>query len=83
MVDGKSGNERTDTIQSAADYKLFLKSNGIKTAKFASDCHGSVEVVEQIDEKHKSVKMRPNVLPDELRQCLHTHPATSPHSFTS
>jgi hypothetical protein len=70
MVEGRFGKERTDTILSAADYKLFLKINGVKTARFASDCLGSVEVIEYLDDRQKSVKMRPNVLPDELRQCL-------------
>lgn len=70
MCEKAYSKERTDTILSAADYKLFLKINGVKTAKFASDCLGSVEVIEHLDDRQKSVKMRPNVLPDELRQCL-------------
>ena len=68
------GKDLGGELIASPEYKMFLANPCIETAKWASQCLGEVEVHEDImnrDERWSaSIKMRPNVIPEQLRHGL-------------
>ncbi len=71
------GQDRGEELLGLMDHKLFLRAGSPSTAKWASSYLGETEVLQEVrpnstDGSNKtisrSVTMRPNVLPDELRR---------------
>jgi hypothetical protein len=68
------GKDLGGELIASPEYKIFLANPCIETAKWASQCLGEVEVKEDLENLDNrwaaSIKMRPNVIPDELRHGL-------------
>lgn len=68
------GKELGGELIASPEHKMFLANPCIETAKWASHCLGEIEVKEDVvnlDNKWAvSIKMRPNVIPDQLRHGL-------------